>query len=212
MDGYIVVDEKLRLLAESFEYYQTPEWAIKAILQKEQMSKKGVFDPCLGDGRMAKMASEHSYNVRGIDIQYWGVKLGQFDFLLNADDWQHDFLKDPFPYDLTGMTIFMNPPFSLAVDFVERSFDLGAEKVIAFQRFAWWESRRRKDFWENMPPSRVYICGDRAVCWRGDIPEELRGIPKKKGGAGTSSPTAHAWFVWNKTGNNTTTLSHIWND
>ena len=33
-------------------------------------------------------------------------------------------------------TIFMNPPFSKAVEFVEKAIALGARKIVCFQRFA----------------------------------------------------------------------------
>lgn len=109
------------------------------------------------------------------------------------------FVKNAF--GLTGKTVFMNPPFSLACEFIEKAFELGARKVVVFQRFAWWESKRRKDFWDKHQPNRVYICGDRAACWRGDIPEEERK---------SSSPTAHAWFVWEPEHPSGTVLGHIW--
>ncbi len=56
--------------------------------------------------------------------------------------------EDPF-------TVFINPPFQRAVEFVERSLDLGARKVIAFQRMAWWEFKARRDFWQRRPPNPV---------------------------------------------------------
>ena len=95
----------------------------------------------------------------------------------------------------------MNPPFSKATEFVEKSFELGFRKIVCFQRFSWWESQKRREFWEKHPPDRVYICGDRASCWRHDIPESERG---------SSTPTAHAWFVWEKGSPPGTLLGHIY--
>jgi hypothetical protein len=98
-------------------------------------------------------------------------------------------------------SIMMNPPFSLAQEFVLHSLRLGATKIVCFQRFAWWESEKRREFWEHNPPNRVYICGNRADCWRHDIPAEKRT---------SSTPTAHAFFVWEKGHPSGTQLGHIY--
>ena len=90
-------------------------------------------------------------------------------------------------------TVFMNPPFSLACEFVDHARMMGARKIICFQRYAWREGAldgqsKRGTWWEKNPPARIWLCGDRAQCLRFD----LRGqnIPKP--------PTAHAWFVWER--------------
>jgi hypothetical protein len=81
----------------------------------------------------------------------------------------------------------MNPPFSKACDFVTKAFDLGADKVLCFQRKAWRESNKRRAFWAKYPPKRIFVCGERATCWRHDISLEER---EARGG----TPTPHAWF------------------
>ena len=162
-------------LARESECFETPEWAISGILKKELMTQD-VIDPCCGRGQMAKAAKDRGYNVTAFDKHYWGY--GQVK----------DFLTDPLI--LRGdKTFFMNPPFSLAEQFVIRCHELHARKIVCFQRFAWWESKRRIDFWNTYPPNRIYICVSRATCWRIDIPPDER-----EGG----STTAHAWFVWER--------------
>lgn len=179
------LEEKCRRL----EHFETPEWAAKAILKKEELTEY-VLDPCAGSGILAKAAWDRSYHVHTVDIEDYGFKP------LHT---QADFLSFDLPYQ-GSWSVFMNPPFSKAIEFVEKSLELGAEKIVCFQRFAWWESKKRRAFWERNPPARVYICGDRADCWRHDIPIDKRG---------SSSPTAHAWFVWDGEAKETI-LSHIW--
>lgn len=171
-------------LCKRLEHYETPEWAAEAILRKEPMCGL-VVDPCCGIGILRS-------DIK-FDVHDWGIPgLNKQDFLKIADLK----IKDDF-------SIFMNPPFSKACEFVQKSLELGARKIVCFQRFAWWESRSRRVFWEKYPPSRVYVCGDRAPCWRHDIPESER----KSG-----TPTAHAWFVWDRESPPGTLLSHIWKD
>lgn len=180
-------------LCKQLEHYETPRWAAESILKKEVLPKNGVvIDPCCGAGVLSDVAKSAGYKkVKPVDIHDWG-----YDGTIVGD-----FLE--MNNFVTDATVFMNPPFSKATDFVEHAFEIEARKIICFQRFAWWESRARKSFWEKHPPHRVYICGDRAASWRHDIPEHLR--------VG-STPTAHAWFVWERWHPRATTLHHIWKD
>ncbi len=179
-------------LCKRLEHFETPEWAADAILKREILTRN-VVDPCAGTGVLAKAACRAGYDILSYDIHDWGWSYTNVENFL-------DIGPDRLPRDLA---FFMNPPFSKAVEFVEKAFQLGARKVVCFQRFAWWESRTRRDFWEKNPPNRIYICGDRAASWRHDIPTEQRN---------SSSPTAHAWFVWERGNPAGTQLGHIWKD
>lgn len=176
-----VVDPKRDGLAITAEYFQTDKWCIREILKCETLTR-WVVDPCCGDGRMADAAREAGSEVWAGDLYDWGYRRGytELDFLsksVTAGKWRGK------------STFFMNPPFSLACQFVDKAFDLGARKIICFQRQVWRESYERKEWWERRPPNRIYTCGDRAVCWYGTIPMELR-----KGGA--NQP--HAFYVWER--------------
>jgi len=181
----------LKELAQEAEHYETDPWAARAILRHETMIGQ-VVDPCCGRGILAASARAAGYNVVYFDkyADVWGA--GQ----------KIDFLVDPrVPGLVAGNTVFMNPPFSLACEFVERAIDCGAEKIVSFQRFAWWEAGKRREFWDRHPPVRVYVCGDRAACWRADIaPADRKGNP----------PTAHAWFVWEKDHSGETVLGRLY--
>jgi predicted RNA methylase len=186
----------MRELATRLEHYETPAWAVEAILKREILTYR-VVDPCLGIGILANAALDADYDVHTNDIHDW---------LTEKSDLKLDYISDYLdaPQDLrdkvNGATVLMNPPFSKAVQFVEKSFEYGARKIVCFQRFAWWESAERRAFWEKNPPNRVYICGNRANCWRHDIPEAERG---------SSSPTAHAWFVWERGNPSGTLMGHV---
>ena len=171
---------KHRALAKKSECFETEDWAIEAILDVEILTQL-VVDPCCGQGQMADAAAARGHSIVAFDKYDWGNPasgLGLVDFL--KMDAAMDFFIKPF-------TVFMNPPFSLAGQFVERAKELGARKIVCFQRFAWWEGQRREAFWTVNPPNRIYVCAKRASCWRIDIPPEKRT-------SGTN--TAHAWFVW----------------
>lgn len=173
------IDQKRDGLAIKAEYLQTDLWAIRSILIAEIMTF-AVCDPCTGDGRMAKLAKAHGYDVTASDKYAWGFGDQNMDFL---DSRNTDF----FLPRVMNATVFMNPPFSLACQFVDKAMELGARKIVCFQRSVWRESDERRKWWLLNPYNRRYQCGNRAICWYGTIP-----LDKRKGGA----YQPHAWYVW----------------
>ena len=191
--GLRIEAKSTKALCEELEHFETDEWAARAILRKEAL-RGTIVDPCCGAGVLTQVALDmRGGSFFALDIYDWG-----FPLQVRTGDWlQFDF--DP-PEEFT---VFMNPPFSKAVEFVEKAFELGAAKVICFQRFAWWESDKRRGFWEKNRPARIYACGDRAECWRHDIPPEERKNPGYQ---------PHAWFVWEQGHPPGPLLGHVWKD
>lgn len=172
--------------AIKYEHYETAPWAIRSVLDVEPIDTLTVLDPCTGSGIIAAAVKfRHPAKwVQTIDIHDWGFPL----------DWQMSFLD--CAADLSNCTVVMNPPFSLASEFVEHALKLGAKKVICFQRLAWFESRERAAFFNFYQPDRIWLCGDRATSWRHDISPKDRKVHPKTGKKRTGSTTAHAWFIF----------------
>lgn len=187
-------------LAKEAEAYETPVWAVKSILDVETLTE-AVVDPCAGTGILGDVARNCGYDVWEMDKYQWGragIYIG--DFLVDYPKRERASVPQQ---NIANNTVLMNPPFSLAEQFVDRCFELGARKIVCFQRFAWWESMTRREWWGRRPPNRVYICGNRATCWRFDIPEEKR---KTMG----NTTTAHAWYIWERGHPPGTVLGHIY--
>ena len=169
-------------LATELEGYETPLWAVEAVLDVELMTPL-VLDPCVGFFQLSDAATRRGHHVTSIDIHAWEEGRDPIH--------TQDFLT--FYQDLSNTTVFMNAPFSLACHFVDHARMMNARKIICFQRFAWREGSRdsgkkRGAWWEANPPARIWLCGDRATCKRFDLLGEKMGNP----------PTAHAWFVWER--------------
>ena len=190
-------------LCINLEHFETPEWAANAILQKEILTNL-VIDPCAGMGVLVEAVQRNGYECYGFDVHDWGWKdlcfnesyyAGICDFLNPSEDLKR-YIKNN--------TVFMNPPFALAELFVKKAFELGARKVVCFQRFSWYEGsydsgKKRGQFWEKYRPARIWVCGDRASCWRHDLRKDDKGNRYDETGkklAGSS--TSHAWFVWER--------------
>jgi predicted RNA methylase len=202
-----MVEQNVTDLAKELEHYETPQWAVDAILNKELITPF-VIDPCTGTGVLAMACLDRGHEVVSMDIHDWGFK-----HITHVGDFLSAEVEENPSYD-GNFSIFMNPPFSKAVEFVEKSLEVGATKIICFQRFAWWESKSRREFWENNPPSRVYICGDRATTWLHGLEVNNKGqrIRPETGKPMSNSSTAHAWFVWDNGAPQGTLLGHIWRD
>lgn len=194
----------LEHLCKELEHWVTDQWAIDAILKKEILTKN-VFDPCAGSGVMAETAHRAGYNVISSDIHDWGY---------HALSRVQDFLEIEQVLIDGDFTVFMNPPFSKAEEFIEKAFELGARKIVCFQRFAWYESNKRNQFWDKYPPNRVHVCGDRANCWRFDLPVNSKGKRYNPitGDELGSTPTAHAWFVWDVGQSGGTSLHRVYKE
>lgn len=178
------------------EFHETPLWAAERVLDVEILTPQ-VLDPCAGNGVLGLALRNKGYrphNLKETDLHNWP---DQPEWIWSG----RDFLSEHYTPPYGEFSVMMNPPFSKAVQFLEKSLELGARKVIMFQRFSFMESGGRRAFWDDKPPSRVWLCGDRAQCWRADVPEEDQvdeNGEKIKGRRGRSSSTAHAWFVWER--------------
>ena len=182
----------LKDLCVALEHFETPVWAAEAILNREIITRT-VIDPCAGSGILTLAARAKGYAVLPIDIHDWGFAGTHIQDFLTMLPCDMDFAPE--------FSVIMNPPFSKAEQFVAKSLYLGARKVLCFQRFAWWESAKRRAFWDANPPIAVYICGARASCWRHDIPDDERG---------SGTPTAHAWFSFERGHTGGTSLDRIY--
>lgn len=179
-----VISNSLADICRELEAYQTPRWAIESVLDVE-LTTRSILDPCAGLGAIGEVCRERGLDVDECDIEDWRV-LTPHLCKVGPKFWQQDFLR--LREILTDRTVIMNPPFSLAEEFVSYSLSLNARKVICFQRQAWRESVSRRLWWESNAPARVWVCGSCATCWRFDLVEQ-------KGDKGGSS-VSMAWYVW----------------
>lgn len=177
---------------KKFEFFETPSWVVERILDEELLESFLKLDPCCGLGAITNPLKERYDNVIATDINNWGYGNKIVDFLSQEFS---DHEKE------TPTDIIMNPPFSKACEFLLKAKELNYGKILVFQRFAWLESSVRREFWEKHAPSRVYVCGSRATCWRGDIKNRA-----------SSTPTTHAWFVWDSNCKETNKLKFLYKD
>lgn len=147
------------------DFYPTPIDTLTPLINKVDFTNiKTFLEPCKGDGRILNLIPDN------ID-KYWAeIQLGK------------DYLTTPFKnIDL----IITNPPFSISLEFIKKSLT-EAKTICYLQRLNWLGSKKRKDFWNNNTPDKLFVLSQR--------PQFRR---EAGFGNGTDS-TEYAWFIWDK--------------
>lgn len=135
-----------------------------------------------------------------------------FDHMPRGSEWAEiqrgsDYFAKSFSADI-GMT---NPPFSMAVQFAEKMLQ-ECEAVAILQRLNWLGSQERRKFWQELPPTHLFILSERPVfVWA------CKGGKRATNGCGNTYPVGHdepctcggrvrpatdsveyGWFVWDR--------------
>src|SRR4051812_1719423 len=130
--------ESLEELCRRLEHWETERWAADAVLQHELLTST-VVDPCCGTGIMTEAAKRAGYqDVLAFDIHDWGY----------AGTQMLDWLSDGPRPDWSEATAFLNPPFKKAAQFVKKCLELNFREIVCYERFSWFESGGRADFWD----------------------------------------------------------------
>lgn len=125
-----------------------------------------VWEPAAGEGHMARALRVEGFDVVETDLEeYEGGGLGGLDFLA---------FKKPL-----ARSIITNPPFSLAVEFIEHSFALGIEYLALLLKTDFWCAAKRTALYNAHTPTQIAFLN-----WKVDFTGE--GAP----------PMTMSWHIW----------------
>lgn len=177
----------------SNDRYLTPAAPIDALLGVMHYSPLRHFhEPCKGAGAIYD-------RIRCLRKSYCEIAEG-IDYLTHAPHSRYDL-------------IITNPPFSLALEFLQKSLQ-EADTVVYLLRLNFLGSQERRAFWQaNRPthvlalsqrPCFVWVCkgkGGGKGCGSSYLPESTRVCACCGGrvGPGTDS-IDYAWFAWDRAG------------
>lgn len=146
------------------DFYPTPPRTLKVLFDKLDLSKVHSFlEPCKGDGRILDLIPDH------IDKFWCEISFG----------------KDYFDYTFDVDLIVTNPPFSISLEFIQKSLK-EAKTVCYLQRLNWLGSKKRKPFWNEFTPDKLFVLSERPQ------------FKKELGLGGGTDSTEYAWFIWDK--------------
>lgn len=163
---------------QEHDFYATPTKTTKAILDKVSL-EGSILEPACGMGHISKVIKDYYPNNKVISTDLYDYGYGE----TNIDFLTHD-------YGSKFDNIVTNPPFKLALPFVERALELSNDKVLMLMKVQFLESKNRREFLENSPLRYVYCFSERQATMRNGW--ELN----PKTGKPWSTALFLAWFVW----------------
>lgn len=171
---------------EAHDFYPTPDWVTSALLQHAAL-RGPVWEPCCGDGAMARVIARAGHKVVASDLVDRGFGKGGVDF----------FSCTEFPPGCRAMVT--NPPFgdggetrkpvnaSLSLlKFVRHALDLTLRadgQLALLVRLQWMAGRRAATLVSSGPLARVVVLTKR-IRWF------------EMGEQTTTGQHHHAWLVW----------------
>ena len=171
---------------QAHDFYPTPDWVTEALL-KHVMLRDAVWEPCCGDGAMARVLERGGHKVVATDLVDRGFGRGGVDF----------FACTAFPAGCRA--IVTNPPYGDGGELVRRSntsldlhrfvrhaldLTLRANGQLALLvRFQWMAGKRAATLISSGPLSRVVVLTKR-VRWF-DMGEHTQ-----------HGQHHHAWLFW----------------
>lgn len=183
---------------DALDDFPTPMWATRAVCARLQtlgvdLAGLTVREPCANRGYMVRPLSEFFGSVEASDVHDYGAGFEVLDYL---------FGHLPERVDWT----FMNPPFRLAQQFIERALET-SDGVAVFVRSAFLEGEERyKVLFSQNPPDLILQFSTRVVIHKGVMrqagerywdAEADNGKDKPKGKyRNASSATSYSWMIW----------------
>lgn len=164
------------------DFFPTPAWATRALIDNEQFSGD-IWESACGNGAMSEVLKDTGNSVISSDLYDRGY-----------GEAGHDFLKSK----RTVPNIITNPPYNAAEGFVRSGLDRAGRKFALLLRLAFLEgANRQRTIFTDAPPSRVWVFSERITFYPAGAVQK---------GSGT---TAYAWFVWDKDALSTTELKWL---
>lgn len=172
------------------DLYETPECAVRALLDVEKLPDGVVWEPACGPGAIARTLRAAGHQVYASDLVDYASP--------DQDNARIDFLLEPQTPDFYIGSIVTNPPYKLAGQFVRHALVL-CPRVYMLLRLAFLESERRRSILDNGWLARVHV-------FRNRLPMMHRA---GWDGPQSSSSIAFAWFVWDRAHQGPTELRRI---
>ena len=142
---------------KAYDFYATPPETIRAFLANFDGISSGdrILEPSAGNGQIVKVLREGGYDNRIDAVELRPEERGTLEAL--ADNVTIGSFFDYEP-DCGYDVIIGNPPYSLALDFINKSLELlhPGGLLIFLLRTNFLESEKRFKWWQEHPLSGLY--------------------------------------------------------
>lgn len=146
------------------DYYATDPIAIDKLLVKYNLPKV-IYEPCCGEGHLAKRLIELGYEVIATDLIDRGFGKGEVDFLK----------VDKMPENCK--CILTNPPYKIALDIILHALKILPEdgECIMFLKTTFLEGKKRfQELFSKCPPVKIFQFSERVMCAKNGNFQEMK--------------------------------------
>jgi len=134
------------------DWYPTPPECTEVLLDRLKLTGP-VWEPCCGDGSLARVMEGRGIRVIGTDLhdRGYGDGHGEGYDVLKADR-------------LLAPDIVTNPPFNIAGPIIRHLLTLRPRTMALLLKASFWHASSRSALFRDHPPSRIV-----ALTWRPDF-------------------------------------------
>lgn len=186
---------------EDLDFYQTPSGATQALIDMDLL-RKGlkIWEPMSGNGAIAEVLKQNSYDVFSSDIVERKYKLDYvgdfFSFPSFPDVMNLELAKmgKPIPDNLNSWQIVTNPPYNMADKFLLHCLSMRPSFLAVFLPVRYLEGiKRYKEIYSKYTPSDVIVFARRYGCYKESDVEA--GVVSDHG---IGSAVAYMWLCFTK--------------
>lgn len=163
------------------DFYPTPVNTVLHFLKNHNIKEGHILEPSAGCGNILEAIRESGYKNEITSVE---IREEEMD---NLSKYGEVYIADFLDWDADKKytTIIGNPPYRLAQEFMEKCFEIADEdtEIIMLLRTAFLESKKRYEFWQKHPVSKLYVLSQRPSFT----------------GKGTDS-ASYSWFIWDNSG------------
>jgi hypothetical protein len=131
-----IAGDNSRVGRSELDFYPTPHKATQALLDREVFHGT-IWEPACGKGDISEVLLQNDYDVLSSDIADYGYGQSDVDFLSNSRRYKQ------------SDNIITNPPFKLALEFVEKSKQYARYKIAMFLKTAFLEGSKRHSMFQD---------------------------------------------------------------
>ena len=171
---------------EDLDFYQTPSYAIKTLVEHFMLKSDFIWEPMAGNGAIAKELSARGYSVYSTDII-------ERKFRLN--DTVDYFSVHNFSLTKDDFAIVTNPPYKYANDFLKHTLEtIRPITCCVFLPVRYLEGKfRYNEIYSKYKPAKVLTYVKRLGCFTDKDIEEGRVTD-----IGVGSAVAYMWLCFDR--------------
>ncbi len=182
-------------IREDLDFYQTPSYATKTLIENFDLKSDTVWEPMAGNGAISKEIAKRGY------LHVYSSDIVQRDFPLNkvqdyfSKNWRDNLWYDMIAYEKNQFAIVTNPPYKIANEFLKFTLEeVCPSTCCVFLPVRYLEGQKRYDeIFYHYKPAKVLMYVKRLGCYT--CKDLEKGIVNERG---IGSAVAYMWLCFDR--------------